>query len=113
MLQGFYPVPFEIDHIIALQHGGPTILSNLALCCIHCNSHKGPNIAGLDPQTKRLTKLYNPRRHRWKRHFQWAGAHLIGLTAVGRTTILVLNMNGPFLKGLREALLAEGMFPPP
>ncbi len=58
MPQAFYPtVPFPIDHIIAQQHGGPTVLANLALSCLHDNSHKGPNIAGLDPLTKELTKL--------------------------------------------------------
>ena len=65
MRQSFYPTgTFPIDHIIARQHGGPTVLSNLALSCLHCYSHKGPNIAGLDPLTKKLTWLFNPRRHK-------------------------------------------------
>ena len=25
--------PFQIDHVIAEQHGGPTVASNLALSC--------------------------------------------------------------------------------
>jgi HNH endonuclease len=41
-----HPTPFQIDHIIARQHGGGTTLENLA----HCNRYKGPNIAGIDPQ---------------------------------------------------------------
>jgi len=49
MPQAFYPAPFQIDHIIARQHGGVTGIGNLALACLHCNAHKGPNIAGLDP----------------------------------------------------------------
>src|SRR5436190_24342012 len=89
MPQKYYPtVTFPIDHIIARQHGGPTVLSNLALSCLHCNSHKGPNIAGLDPVTKKLTKLFNPRRHKWERHFRWQGPLLLPRTAVGRVTIL-------------------------
>jgi hypothetical protein len=55
--QAFYPAPFEIDHIIARQHQGLTRAGNLALSCIHCNSHKGPNIAGRDPVTRKLTPL--------------------------------------------------------
>ena len=43
-------LPFEIDHIIARKHGGRTITANLALACWYCNSFKGPNISGLDPQ---------------------------------------------------------------
>ena len=94
MRQSFYPtVTFPIDHIIARQHGGPTVLSNLALSCLHCNSHKGPNIAGLDPATKKLTKLFNPRRHKWERHFRWKGPLLLPRAAVGRVTILVLALN--------------------
>jgi 5-methylcytosine-specific restriction endonuclease McrA len=30
-------LPHVLDHIIARQHGGRTILSNLALCCGRCN----------------------------------------------------------------------------
>lgn len=111
--QAYYPtVPFPIDHVIARQHGGPTALGNLALSCLHCNSHKGPNSAGLDPRTKRLTKLFNPRRHRWERHFRWDGPYLVGRTAVGRVTVAVLAMNDPEAVEVREALLEEGVFPP-
>src|SRR5947209_3335543 len=113
MPQAFYPtVPFPIDHIIAQQHGGPTVLGNLALSCLHDNSHKGPNIAGLDPRSRKLTKLFNPRRHKWERHFRWHGPYLIGRTAVGRVTVAVLAMNDPAVVAVRAALIAEGLFPP-
>lgn len=108
--QQFYPAPFQIDHVIARQHGGKTVLPNLALSCLHCNSHKGPNIAGLDPLRRRLTALFNPRRHKWGRHFRFSGVLLMGRTAIGRTTIAVLNMNGTFLMHLRQELLDEGVF---
>ncbi len=36
--------PFQMDHIIAEQHRGPTVPSNLALACCACNHHKGPNL---------------------------------------------------------------------
>jgi hypothetical protein len=104
--------PLQIEHIIARQHGGRTVAGNLALACLHDNSHKGPNIAGLDPETGRLTPLFNPRRHKWGRHFRWQGAYLVGRTAIGRATIAVLNMNHPFRVQLREGLIAEGLFPP-
>jgi hypothetical protein len=111
--QSAYPtVTFPIDHIIARQHGGPTILSNLALSCLHDNAHKGTNLTGIDPVTKKITKLYNPRRHKWAKHFRWHGALLVGLTPVGRTTIVVLAMNDPEAVAVRQALLDEGSFPP-
>ena len=52
------PLAFCIDHIIAQQHAGPTIESNLALSCFSCNTHKGPNITGLDPENGLLTRLF-------------------------------------------------------
>lgn len=103
---------FHIEHIIARQHGGRDSLGNLALCCHQDNLHKGPNLAGIDPATKKLTRLFHPRRHKWSRHFRWDGPILIGRTAIGRTTIAVLGMNLPHRVTLREALLAAGRFPP-
>jgi hypothetical protein len=52
------PLPFQIDHIVAEQHGGITALDNLALACPHCNRYKGPNIAGLDPASGKLVRLF-------------------------------------------------------
>jgi hypothetical protein len=112
MPQKYYPtVPFPIDHVIARQHGGPTTLANLALSCLHDNSHKGTNIAGIDPRTGTLTKLFNPRRHRWERHFRWDGPYLLGRTAVGRTTIIVLAMNDHDVVTVRQSLIEEKLFP--
>jgi hypothetical protein len=106
-------LPFEIDHIIAQKHGGPTEEHNLALSCFYCNSYKGPNIAGIDPQSGRLGRLFNPRRDRWARHFAWAGPILVGRTATARATIAVLAINEPDAVTVRAALIEEGIFPPP
>ncbi len=98
-------VPFEIDHIIARKHGGLTVAGNLAVSCIYCNACKGPNISGLDPLRGKLTRLYHPRRHKWSAHFRYEGGTLIGRTAIGRTTIRVLEINLPNLVILREVLM--------
>lgn len=84
---------FQIEHIIAVQHGGSDDPDNLALACPHCNQHKGPNLTGLDPFDGALTRLFDPRRQRWEDHFAVRGPLVMGLTAVGRTTVRVLNMN--------------------
>ena len=104
-------VPFEVDHIVSRKHGGRTVASNLAMVCFYCNSFKGSDIAGLDPLTNRLTRLFNPRRQRWDRHFRWNGAALVGRTAIGRTTIRVLQINCEAAITVRESLIAEGLFP--
>jgi hypothetical protein len=80
--------------------------------CVFCNLHKGPNIAGLDPTTRELTRLYDPRRDRWREHFAWQGPVLAGLTPIGRTTVRVLAMNDPVMVAAREVLIAEARFPP-
>ncbi len=109
--QGFSAIPFEIDHIVAQKHGGPTQEENLALSCFYCNSHKGPNIAGVDPASGRIVRLYHPRKDRWSRHFEWSGAVLQGKTATGRATIVVLSMNDPDAVAVRETLIDEGEVP--
>jgi len=83
----------HVEHIVAKIHGGGDSLDNLALACIDCNLHKGPNLTGIDPQTQRVTELFHPRRHRMEDHFEWHGLYLVGKTVIGRTTIRVLNMN--------------------
>jgi HNH endonuclease len=110
--QSALPIRHQVDHIIAEQHEGGDEPSNLALACAHCNRHKGPNLSGLAPVTRELTRLYNPRQDRWREHFAWQGAVLIGLTAVGRTTIQVLAINDREMVEARETLIAEGRFPP-
>jgi hypothetical protein len=111
--QAFDRLPFEIDHIIARKHDGPTTAANLALACFSCNSHKGPNIAGRDPRTGDIVRLFHPRRHKWGRHFRWDGPTLLGRTAIGRATIAVLRINAPVRVRLRRQLIKEGKFPPP
>jgi hypothetical protein len=101
----------QIDHIIARQHHGVATESNLALICQHCNLHKGPNIAGIDPSTAELTPLFNPRLQNWREHFVWRDAELIGLTAIGRTTVHVLAINEPLLLEVRATLISEGAYP--
>jgi hypothetical protein len=80
--------------------------------CVFCNFQKGPNIAGYDPESRKLTRLFNPRRQRWRAHFRWEGPTLVGKTAVGRTTLDVLAMNHPDRVELRRLLIEAGLLPP-
>jgi hypothetical protein len=107
--QSFDPLPFHIDHIIALKHGGRTADDNLALACFHCNAFKGPNIAGLDSATGEVVRLFHPRYDRWNEHFKWQGPTLIGKTATGRATIDVMAINRDYRIILRASLLQEGI----
>jgi hypothetical protein len=102
-------VPFQIDHIIPQKHGGPTTRENLALSCFFSNTHKGPNLSGLDPQTGELTRLFHPREDRWQDHFRWEGSVLTGLTAIGRVTVRVLDINRADAVIVRQSLQEEGV----
>lgn len=93
----------HIEHVVPKIHGGSDDPDNLALACIDCNLHKGPNLTGIDPQTNEVTELFHPRRQNWGDHFEWRGIHLIGKTAVGRTTVRVLNMNSEDQIALRSS----------
>ncbi|HEX3146460.1 MAG TPA: HNH endonuclease signature motif containing protein [Gemmataceae bacterium] len=53
----FHPWQFEVEHVVAWQHGGQTRLGNLAYACLQCNRHKGPNLASID----RITSLRRDR----------------------------------------------------
>jgi hypothetical protein len=112
MPQAFIDVTHEVDHIIAEKHRGLTKIDNLGLACFPCNNHKGPNIAGIDPVTEQVTRLFHPRLDEWSEHFAWRGSQLWGLTSIGRTTIDVLAINLRHRIQLRQALLEEGVFPP-
>jgi len=112
MPQDFDVLTFQIDHVIAISHGGPTVSANLALACFHCNSYKGPNLSGIDPRTRKIVPLINPRRHKWTRHFRWKEAILVGRTPAGRATIATLKINLDHRIAHREALIDEGVFPP-
>ncbi|MEN3942739.1 HNH endonuclease signature motif containing protein [Prosthecobacter sp. SYSU 5D2] len=101
-------LPFQMDHIIAQKHDGPSDESNLAFACYPCNSSKGPNIAGIDPVSGEIVRLFHPRQDVWKDHFAWKEAWLFGITNFARATIQVLNINAPEAVALRESLLEEG-----
>lgn len=93
----------HIEHIRPRKHGGSDNADNLGLACMDCNLHKGSNLTDIDPLTGTVTELFHPRLQNWNEHFTWQGIRLAGKTAVGRTTIQVLNMNSGDQLDLRAA----------
>ncbi len=109
LAQAYHELPFQVEHIIAKKHKGGDDVENLALSCYNCNAFKGPNIAGIDPLSQELTRLFHPRRDRWDEHFSWVGCELVGSTDVGRTTVEVLRINNEESMALRRLLIAVGV----
>jgi hypothetical protein len=103
---------FDVEHIIARKHGGSEEHENLCWSCHSCNLAKSSNLSGVDPTTGRVARLFNPRRQRWKWHFNWVGPRLVGITSQGRATIAVLNINATDRVALRQLLIMARVFPP-
>jgi hypothetical protein len=101
----------EIDHIIAQKHGGQTSADNLALACLPCNRSKGSDLTTFDPVSNDVVLLFNPRRQSWIDHFTLDGPHIIGLTPIGRATVLLLRLNAPSRILQRQVLLAQNQYP--
>ncbi|HET7089168.1 MAG TPA: HNH endonuclease signature motif containing protein [Anaerolineae bacterium] len=89
----FYP--HEVDHVVAVKHGGETTLDNLAFACFQCNRYKGSDLASIDPQSGAITPLFNPRTQHWADHFRLDGATIVPLTSEGRATVFLLRLNDP------------------
>lgn len=104
-------LPHEPDHIVATQHGGQTILENLAYTCFRCNRYKGPNLSSVDPQTGALVPLFNPRADAWRQHFRWQEAEITPQTDIGRATAALLRFNEPERVKLRATLMQQGRYP--
>jgi hypothetical protein len=85
-------IHFEIDHIIAEKHTGPTELSNLALSCYICNNNKGSDIASLS-RSRLVTRLFHPRTDTWSDHFQLMGDRIEPRTPIGEATERLLEFN--------------------
>ncbi|MEQ1831102.1 MAG: HNH endonuclease signature motif containing protein [Pirellula sp.] len=100
-------ISFHIEHIVALQHLIDDSLENLALACDRCNAYKGPNLSSIDPETKSIIVLFNPRRDE-SEHFDLKVGLIVGKTAMGRTTVRLLNMNAPRRVELRLEYLDLG-----
>ncbi len=101
----------HVEHIVARQHLGSDIPNNLALACIHFNSHKCTNLTGIDPDSGAIVPLFHPRRDQWAEHFALRGAFIVGLTPTGRTTVYVLAMNARHRLNVRAELIAQGLYP--
>jgi len=101
----------EVDHIIAIKHGGQTKHENLALACLQCNRHKGSDLATIDPDNGEIVALFNPRHQVWNEHFTLNNAQISGITPTGRATVRLLMLNAPSRLLERQVLIAQGRYP--
>lgn len=104
----------EVEHVIAIKHGGPSDLDNLAWACAPCNRFKGSDIASVLPGTTKIVPLSNPRVARWANHFAFDNVtweiHPTSESAIVTIRLLQLNSITRLLE--RHALANVGAFPP-
>lgn len=106
-----------IGHAMHVEHIEPNkdnSLDNLCLACANCNLSKAQATTGIDPQTDEISTLFHPRKQIWSEHFQWidGGLRLMGLTSVGRATVVRLKINMDRVINARAFWIAIGVHPP-
>jgi hypothetical protein len=106
--------PMIVDHIVPRSKGGNTEFDNLCFACHRCNEFKGATTALEDPLSGEMTPLFHPRRQAWPEHFTWdaTGIRIVGLTVVGRVTVIALNMNNEVILDARRHWVSVGWHPP-
>ena len=112
MHQALQGATFHVEHIVPRSRGGDSSPENLALACPGCNLHKSDRVDALDALTRQNVPLFHPRRDQWCDHFRWKGHEVIPLTAIGRATIALLNLNHRRRIQIRRAEELFGLFPP-
>ena len=112
--EAFLGMPLDIDHLLPESLGGTTTRDNLWLACSRCNDFKGDRPQATDTETGEPTPLFNPRIHTWTEHFAWLpdGAHILGRTPIGRTTVAALRLNNAFIVTARQFWVEAGRWPP-
>lgn len=105
---------FEIEHIDPRAAGGETAFANLCLACPMCNRFKSDSSSAVDPVTAISVPLFHPQLQVWREHFEWSNdaTEIIGLSPVGRATIVALRMNRPAMIRVRRMWVAMGEHPP-
>jgi hypothetical protein len=102
------------EHIVPVVAGGLTERDNLWRSCRECNERKGAQRQAPDPETSEIVDLYNPRSQNWDDHFRWSddGLLIIGVTAIGRATVVAIDLNRPLQIIARQRWVVAGWHPP-
>jgi hypothetical protein len=111
-------VRFTLDHIQPRSVGGTDESINLALACRNCNERRGNRCEAIDPETKSVVALFNPRSQSWGEHFAWSAdkTRIVGMSPAGRAAVQLLDMNDDRHDGnivrVRLRDLEDGFHPP-
>lgn len=104
----------SIEHIVPVAADGVTERENLWCSCRECNERKGAQVTAADPDSGEIVALFNPRTQRWAEHFHWSedGLFVLGMTPIGRATVIALHLNRPLQLVARQRWVVVGWHPP-
>jgi HNH endonuclease len=110
--QRYFATSFHIEHIIALKHGGETVIENLALACSTCNEFKGSDLGSLDWDLDGgFAFFFNPRTQILTEHFRFEeNGTFQPLTAEARVTARLFKFNDEERVEERLMLIEAGLF---
>lgn len=68
----------------------------------------------MSPKTKRKIPIFNPRKQKWKIHFEFDSdkATIMGKTICGRATVNALKVNNQLALETRTYRVGVGWYPP-
>ena len=102
---------FHVEHVIPRSKGGESTLENLALACPGCNLQKADKTTAPDPLTDEHVDLFHPLQQQWSEHFRFKGHEVEGLTAIGRATVMLLDLNHLRRQRIRQVEKTFGLYP--
>jgi hypothetical protein len=105
-----FGIPFQVDHIRAIKHGGLTVLSNLAYCCPDCNRYKGSDLGSYLEDETIIIRFYNPRTDYWDDHFTTVDGIIKGKTPHGEVTTTIFQFNSFERIMYRNELIANELY---
>jgi hypothetical protein len=68
------------------------------------------DLASIDPNTQKLEPLFHPRQDTWQEHFHFEKATIYPLTAKGRVTVKLLQLNQAKRIRERQLLIDVGSY---
>ncbi len=104
---------FHLEHIVPVAQGGLDGDENRALACAACNLTKRDMTQAIDPESGKMSRLFNPRSDRWDEHFGWdeESQRLLGFSVIGRATVNALSLNDSMRLEARMFWVECGLFP--
>lgn len=102
---------FHLEHCIPKAAGGKSGESNLALACASCNFKKSSHTHAMDPVSGAMQPVFHPVAQLWNNHFSLKGSKITGKTAVGRASVVLLDLNSLKRQEARKVWRSTGLWP--